>query len=97
MAFGRTLRVAILLGLGAALACDSTEPLTPSSHPLAREVSQLRDATRRIRHVLLISVDGLHAVDLTRYVAGHPASTLAQLTHPGTTFPNASSAKPSDS
>jgi len=97
MAFGRTLRVAILLGLGAALACDSTEPLTPSSHPLAREVSQLRGATRRIKHVLLISVDGLHAVDLTRYVAGHPASTLAQLTHQGTTFPNASSAKPSDS
>jgi hypothetical protein len=33
-----------------------------------------------IAHVLLLSIDGLHAVDLTRYVAINPKSTLAQLT-----------------
>ena len=32
-----------------------------------------------IRHVLLISVDGLHALDLSNYVATHPNSTLAAL------------------
>lgn len=30
-------------------------------------------------HVLLISVDGLHALDLANYVASHPSSTLASL------------------
>ena len=33
-----------------------------------------------IAHVLLLSIDGLHAVDLTRYVAINPKSTPAQLT-----------------
>src|SRR5262249_45713699 len=32
------------------------------------------------RHVLLISVDGLHASDLAMYVASHADSTLARLT-----------------
>ena len=50
---------------------------------------------RRIHHVLLLSVDGLHAVDLSRYVAGHPASTLAQLSRQGTTFIPASTASSS--
>ena len=32
-----------------------------------------------VRHVLLISVDGLHQVDAARWIAAHPDSTLAQL------------------
>ena len=32
-----------------------------------------------IKRVLLLSVDGMHEVDLQRYVAGHPASTFANL------------------
>jgi hypothetical protein len=51
----------------------------------------------QIKHVLLISVDGLHAVDLTRYVADHPKSTLARLSHHGTTYVDGTTAKPSDS
>lgn len=35
------------------------------------------------KHVLIISVDGLHALDLANYVAAHPASTLASLAHTG--------------
>ena len=42
-----------------------------------------------IRHVLLISVDGMHAVDLDTWVAGHPASTLARLSDQGITYDNA--------
>ncbi|WP_026607749.1 alkaline phosphatase family protein [Methylocapsa acidiphila] len=48
-------------------------------------------------HVLLISVDGLHAVDLTNYVAAHPSSTLAALSNQGLTYPNALTSAPSDS
>ncbi len=33
---------------------------------------------RKIRHALLISVDGLHALDVANYVAAHPDSALAE-------------------
>jgi arylsulfatase A-like enzyme len=52
---------------------------------------------RDVKHVLLISVDGMHALDLTNYVASHPHSTLAQLSAHGNTYTNASTSSPSDS
>src|SRR5215471_2389193 len=55
------------------------------------------DRDSRIKHVLLISVDGLHALDLSNYVASHPHSTLAQLSAHGKTYTNASASQPSDS
>jgi hypothetical protein len=54
-------------------------------------------AAEPIRHVLLISVDGMHAVDLANYVQMHPNSTLARLSGAGVTYPNASASRPSDS
>jgi hypothetical protein len=51
----------------------------------------------QIRHVLLLSIDGLHEQDLARYTTLHPNSALAQLTHLGMTYTNASTSKPSDS
>jgi hypothetical protein len=48
-------------------------------------------------HVLLLSIDGMHASDLDWYVANHPNSTLAQLSATGRTYTNASATKPSDS
>jgi len=59
--------------------------------------SERQDDSPRIRHVLLISVDGMHAVDLERYVELHPNSTLAQLSQIGVLYPNASTSRPSDS
>jgi predicted AlkP superfamily pyrophosphatase or phosphodiesterase len=47
--------------------------------------------------VLLISVDGLHALDLTKYVALHSDSTLAELSRNGITYTNNSTSAPSDS
>src|SRR3954464_5172991 len=47
--------------------------------------------------VLLLSVDGMHAVDLARYVANHRDSALAQLTATGRTYTHAAATKPSDS
>lgn len=49
------------------------------------------------KHVLLISVDGLHALDLTNYVASHSDSTLAELSRHGVTYTNNSTSTPSDS
>ncbi|MGH3765213.1 MAG: alkaline phosphatase family protein [Pseudonocardiaceae bacterium] len=49
------------------------------------------------RHVLLLSVDGLHQSDLSWYVAQHPHSALAALVHRGVDFTHASTPVPSDS
>lgn len=51
----------------------------------------------KIKRVLLISVDGLHGVDLTNYVASYPKSTLAHLSQKGVTYSKAFTARPSDS
>src|SRR5215471_17162355 len=48
-------------------------------------------------HVLLISVDGLHAVDLSNYITANPMSTLAMLAKNGVRYPNALTTGPSDS
>jgi hypothetical protein len=50
-----------------------------------------------VRHVLLISVDGLHEVDRARFVAAHPDSTLAKLGASGVTYTDAHASTPSDS
>lgn len=55
------------------------------------------DRGREVRHVLLISVDGLHALDLTNYVATHKDSALAELSRHGVTYTNNTSSTPSDS
>lgn len=52
---------------------------------------------RPFAHVLLLSIDGLHAVDLERYVAAHENSSLAWLSANGRTYRNATATKPSDS
>src|SRR6202795_995977 len=50
-----------------------------------------------IDHVLLISVDGLHALDVARYVEAHPNSALAELSEHGITYSNARTPANSDS
>ena len=50
-----------------------------------------------VQHVLLISVDGLHALDLANYVNSHQDSTLAALSRSGITYTNAFTSSPSDS
>jgi hypothetical protein len=48
-------------------------------------------------HVLLISVDGLHALDVARFIEGHPASAMAELARHGITYSNASTPAHTDS
>jgi len=52
---------------------------------------------RRIEHVLLISIDGFHGVDLSTCIASNSCPNLAKLTQHGTTYTNAFTTKPSDS
>lgn len=77
------IRQAIILALAfnAMTACLAQEqypaPLlhTPANHPAQR--------------VILLSIDGLHALDLARWVANQPRSTLAMLSRRGVTYTNA--------
>jgi hypothetical protein len=49
------------------------------------------------RHVLLISVDGLHQSDLTAFIRDHPTSALAGMVRTGVDYTHASTPVPSDS
>ncbi|MGX7678396.1 alkaline phosphatase family protein [Jatrophihabitans sp. DSM 45814] len=49
------------------------------------------------KHVLLLSVDGLHATDLAWYVHAHPQSALASLVERGIDYTAAQTTLPSDS
>ena len=55
------------------------------------------DDHSQIKHVLLISVDGMHQSDLEWYVANHPNSELARLATGGAEYTNAQTPVPSDS
>jgi hypothetical protein len=49
------------------------------------------------RHVLLISIDGMHALDFENCVAAHTCPNLAALGSVGVTYTRTSASKPSDS
>ena len=81
-----SLRFGVLAALGSIAITGSLAAVTPAS---AEEGGA--------RHVLLISVDGLHQTDLAWYVSHHPDSALARLVHRGVEFTNAQAPFPSDS
>jgi type I phosphodiesterase/nucleotide pyrophosphatase len=84
----RLLTVGAALAIAAALAATALS--ATSSSPSGKH-----EATAR--HVLLLSVDGMHQSDLAWYVSTHPASTLARLVHRGVEFTHARTPFPSDS
>jgi Type I phosphodiesterase / nucleotide pyrophosphatase len=55
------------------------------------------DERNHIRHVLLIGVDGLHALDVANFIRNHPNSALAELSSHGITYSNARTPSNSDS
>lgn len=71
--------------------------LTAPLHAGAAAAGQDEEDGSNVKHVLLISVDGLHALDLANYTAAHPKSALAQLSAHGNTYANAATSEPSDS
>lgn len=76
-------RAAAVLGLALAAGVPAGAAAPPRPVPL--------------QHVLLISVDGLHAVDLQRWVAGHPDSAMAGLVAHGISYTQARTPAPADS
>ena len=73
-----------LLATGAALAaCAAAVPAAMAAAPYS--------------HVLLISIDGMHGIDLQNYVTAHPQSALAGLARNGVVYQNAYTTAPSDS
>jgi hypothetical protein len=82
-------KTAISLLVCSALGAVSTQSAAEPEIRFPRDV--------RVDHVLLISVDGMHAIDLENYVNAHPRSALAELAGHGVRYTGASSSKPSDS
>lgn len=83
--FKKTIAIALCVGLAG------------STIPASSRAAEDGITTGKIKHVLLISVDGLHALDLANYVNSHGDSTLAKLSSHGITYTNASTSTPSDS
>jgi hypothetical protein len=67
-----------------------------SAFPLLSATAQAGNGAAA-KHVLLISIDGMHQSDLNWYIAKHPQSTLAKLAHGGADYTNAMASNPSDS
>ncbi|HEX2712293.1 MAG TPA: alkaline phosphatase family protein, partial [Candidatus Acidoferrales bacterium] len=84
-----------LQGFATALLATSLAVATPGGVLAGREGAQ--SVEPRAQRVLLISIDGFHAVDLANFVQANPDSTLATLSGHGVTFTNASTSRPSDS
>jgi predicted AlkP superfamily pyrophosphatase or phosphodiesterase len=71
--------------------------LSTSLFSFAARKAEKKGSDKIIRHVLLISVDGLHAMDVTRYITSHPQSALAELSSHGTMYTGANTPQLSDS
>ncbi len=80
--------------IAAALAGVAALPAAGSAH---RVPFTATPGSSSIKHVLLISVDGMHQSDLNWYVRRHPESELAQLTDHGAEYTHAKTPIPSDS
>lgn len=78
--------IAALAGLGAGLLALGTAPAVLAS-----------PGSSHAKHVLLLSVDGLHESDLAYYVSTHPGSALGDLVSGGTNYTSAQTTFPSDS
>jgi hypothetical protein len=77
-----------------AFAVALASPILLQAMTLADDDHRDRD---RIQHVLLLSIDGFHGIDLQKCVASRLCPNLAKLTEHGTTYTQASTTKPSDS
>jgi hypothetical protein len=64
---------------------------------LAQSPAAVARRPHTVKRVLLLSLDGLHALDLGNYVTAKPNSTLAQLSRHGITYTNAHTSLPSNS
>jgi hypothetical protein len=85
----------VVIGTAVAFAAAYTMPVTLAASGGDNDGGESR--LEGIEHVLLLSVDGLHAVDLANCLADESCPNLAGLTEHGKTYTDASTTKPSDS
>ncbi len=76
------------------LCCSSVMSAGVAQKKAARKTAE---SSSKIKHVVLIGIDGFHALDLENYVASHPQSALAELKRSAFTYTDAHTAHPSDS
>src|SRR5215467_3265223 len=88
---------AALTAGAATLAVGAAGALAAPANQTARLSPQNGQGGSQIRHVLLISVDGLHQQDVTWFAQHFPHSALATLMRHGIEFSNALTPVPSDS
>ena len=67
----------------------------PSAHPV--RAGDQAAAEGHVRHVLLISIDGMHALDYSNCVRAGTCPHLSELGDTGVSYTRTSTAKPSDS
>jgi hypothetical protein len=77
---------------GGSASGEPTGTLTQGVH-----ISSEGEGRQGIRHVVLISVDGLHQTDVDHFIASHPGSTFAALAERGVEYTDAHTTTPSDS
>jgi hypothetical protein len=83
-----------VLPLPVLIACGSTGTTSPADTTLSQTPALSAEGVQEhhshaFQHVLLISIDGLHQVDLAKFIARSPRSSLARLAHHGVQYTNA--------
>jgi Type I phosphodiesterase / nucleotide pyrophosphatase len=91
----RNLRIGLFAG-GLVLAMMPAMRLSASPGP-GKDDDNKRHSDKDTRHVLLISIDGMHAVDFENCVASKTCPALAALGRTGVTYTRTSTSRPSDS
>src|SRR5579872_2044371 len=61
----------------------------PAADRSRQSSAGLNGTPTRVARTLLISIDGMHALDLTKFIEMHPDSTLAELSRRGIIYSNA--------
>src|ERR1700680_854832 len=79
------------------LAVALFSPILLPATTLADDDGARHRARDPIRHVLLLSIDGFHAVDLKNCIASRLCPNLARLSEHGSTFANGATTNPLDS
>jgi hypothetical protein len=94
---GAALAVGLPVATGIARTTGHHRGQEHRSGPHRRDNQRHGNERDRIKHVLLVSVDGLHQSDLSWYVQNHPHSALAKLAGRGINYTQARTPVPSDS
>jgi hypothetical protein len=71
--------------------------LLSAFHPLSTRANKESSHGKKIKHVLLISIDGMHAVDYQNCLASNTCPHLAALGRTGVNYTRTTTSRPSDS